>query len=51
MKQPDAKKHFIVSMIKSAMRVVGFCFMPHDLIVAMIILVGAELVGVLEEMV
>ena len=51
MKQPDAKKHFIVSMIKSTMRVVGFCFMPHDLIVAMIILVGAELVGVLEEMV
>mgnify|MGYP003111678694 CR=1 FL=1 len=51
MKQPDARKHFIVSMIKSLMRIIGFCFLPHEIIVAMIILIGAELIGVAEEMV
>ena len=51
MKQPDAKRHFIISVIKSIVIIIGFCFLPHEIVVAMIILVGAEMIGVVEEMV
>ena len=48
---PDAKKHQLISFIKSAIRIVGFFFIPFDLSVAAGVLIGAELVGILEELV
>ena len=48
---PDARKHQIISFIKSAIRIVGYFFIPFDLTVAAGILIGSELVGILEELV
>jgi hypothetical protein len=53
MKQPDAKKHFQLSMAKSAVRIAaGFALIwPESLILAGIFLILAEVIGVAEEMV
>ena len=51
MKQPDAKKHQLVSFIKSAIRIVGYVVMPFNLPVAALILVISEVVGIVEELV
>ena len=48
---PDQKKHQIISFIKSGVRILGYCFIPFNLITATIILVLSEVIGVLEEMV
>lgn len=48
---PDARKHQIISFIKSAIRIVGYFFIPFDLTVAAGVLIGSELVGILEELV
>ena len=48
---PDQKKHQIVSFVKSAIRIVGYIFIPINLIAATVILVVSELVGIVEEMV
>lgn len=48
---PDAKRHQLVSFIKSAIRIAGFFLLPVDLVFAAGVLVGAELVGILEELV
>ena len=48
---PDQKKHQIVSFIKSAIRIVGYIFIPINLIAATVLLVISELVGIVEEMV
>ena len=47
---PDQKKHQIVSFIKSAIRIVGYIFIPINLIAATVLLVISELVGIVEEM-
>lgn len=50
-KYPDAKKHQIVSFVKSGIRLAGYCFIPFDLMVAAIMLFASEVVGVIEELV
>ena len=55
MKQPDPKRHFQLSMVKSAIRIVAgasLCFFGNTwLIVAGVALIVGELVGIAEEMV
>jgi len=48
---PDARKHQIISFIKSGIRILGYCFIPFNLLVATIILIISEVVGVVEELV
>ena len=50
-KMPNQKWHQIVSFIKSGVRIVGYCFIPFNLVVATILLVLSEVIGILEEMV
>ena len=50
-KMPNQKWHQIVSFIKSGVRIVGYCFIPFNLIVATILLVLSKIIGILEEMV
>jgi hypothetical protein len=50
-KMPNQKWHQIVSFIKSGIRIVGYCFIPINLMTAAIILVLSEVVGIVEEMV
>ena len=51
MKYPDAKKHQIISFIKSWIRIIGYFFIPFNLIAATIILVISEVIGIIEELV
>ena len=51
MKHPDAKLHQVISFIKSGIRIVGYCFIPCNLITAMLILVVSEAIGIIEELV
>ena len=48
---PDAKKHQIVSFVKSGIRILGYIFIPIDLGAAVTLLVVSEAVGILEELV
>ena len=48
---PDAKKHQLVSFIKSGIRIFGYCLIPFDLISATIVLVISEIIGIVEELV
>jgi hypothetical protein len=48
---PNAKKHQIVSFIKSGIRIVGYCLIPFNLFAAALILVLSEAVGIMEELV
>ncbi len=48
---PDQRKHQIISFIKSGVRILGYCFIPFNLVTATIILVLSEVIGILEEMV
>jgi hypothetical protein len=51
-KHPDARKHKIISFVKSGMRLTAFYFLAYyDLQLAAIILVLAELLGIAEELV
>lgn len=50
-KMPNQKWHQIVSFIKSGVRIVGYCFIPFNLVIATVLLVLSEAIGVLEEMV
>ena len=50
-KLPDPRKHQIISFIKSGIRIVGYIFIPINLPIAAVILVGSEAVGILEELV
>tara|TARA_R110001592_G_scaffold340523_1_gene628724 strand:- start:765 stop:920 length:156 start_codon:yes stop_codon:yes gene_type:complete len=51
MKQPDAKKHQLVSFSKSIVRIIGYCFIPFNLEIAAIVLIFSELIGIIEELV
>jgi len=51
MKHPDAKLHQVISFVKSGIRIVGYCFIPFNLITAMLILVVSEAIGIIEELV
>lgn len=48
---PDAKKHQIISFIKSGIRILGYCFIPFNLVVSAILLILSEIVGIIEELV
>ncbi len=48
---PNQKWHQIVSFIKSAIRIAGYCFLPYSLEIAAIILILSEIVGIVEELV
>ena len=48
---PDAKKHQLISFIKSGIRILGYCFIPFNLVVATILLIISEAVGIVEELV
>ena len=48
---PDQKRHRIISIIKSGIRIVGYGFIPFNLLFATVLLVLSEAVGILEELV
>ena len=48
---PDARKHQIVSFVKSAIRIVGYIYLPFNLIAAAFFLILAEVIGIYEELV
>ena len=52
MKQPDPKLHFQISMLKSLIRIsAGIGLLTGNLLVAGALLIGAELLGIVEEFV
>ena len=48
---PDAKKHLLASFAKSTVRIVGYIFLPLDIVTATVLLVASELIGIVEELV
>ena len=48
---PDARKHQIISFIKSGVRILGYGFLPINLYTATIILILSEVIGIFEELV
>jgi hypothetical protein len=48
---PDQKWHRRISFLKSGIRIVGYVFIPFNLITATILLVISEVVGIFEELV
>ena len=50
-KLPDPKLHQQLSFIKSAIRLVGYAFLPFDIYVAMGVLILSEVIGIVEELV
>ena len=51
MKYTDAKKHQIVSFIKSGIRILGYGFLLFNLPAAVTLLILSEVVGIAEELV
>tara|TARA_Y100001963_G_scaffold159053_1_gene261089 strand:- start:629 stop:784 length:156 start_codon:yes stop_codon:yes gene_type:complete len=51
MNYPDARKHQLVSFLKSGIRLLGYIFLPFDLYIAMGILIISEVIGIIEELV
>ena len=47
---PNQKWHKIISFIKSGVRIVGYAFIPFNLVVATIILIFSEVIGIIEEL-
>ena len=48
---PDARKHQIISFVKSGIRIIGYGFIPFNISVAVTLLIVSEAVGILEELV
>ena len=48
---PDPKAHQIVSFVKSTIRIVGYIYLPINILVAAFLLVISEAVGIYEELV
>ena len=48
---PDAQLHQIVSFIKSGVRIVGYAFIPFNIIFATLFLILSEIIGIVEEIV
>ena len=51
MNYPNPDKHFWASMTKSVIRVGGYCLIFVNLEAAAMVLIGSEIIGVLEELV
>ena len=50
-KLPDPKKHQQVSFIKSTIRIVGYIYLPINILVAAFFLIASEIIGIYEELV
>ena len=48
---PDQKWHRRISFLKSGIRIVGYAFIPFNLIAATALLIVSEAVGIIEELV
>ena len=48
---PDQKWHRRISFLKSGIRIVGYVFIPFNLIAATALLIVSEAVGIVEELV
>jgi len=48
---PNQKWHQIISFIKSGIRIVGYAFLPFDLVIATGVLILSEIIGIAEELV
>jgi hypothetical protein len=48
---PDARKHQLISFVKSGIRILGYIFIPFNTSVAVTLLIVSEAVGILEELV
>ena len=48
---PDARKHQIISFVKSGVRILGYGFIPFNIGVAVTLLIVSEAVGIVEELV
>ena len=48
---PDAKKHQLISFIKSGIRIIGYIFIPFNLVISAFLLILSEVVGIIEELV
>jgi len=51
MNYPNPNKHFWASMTKSVIRVTGYCLIFVNLDLAASVLIGSEIIGILEELV
>jgi len=51
MKYPDAKKHQIISFIKSGVRILGYGLLIINLPIAVGVLIFSEVIGIIEELV
>ena len=50
-KIPDPKLHQRISFLKSAIRIAGYVLLPVDIVIASIVLVVSEVIGIIEELV
>jgi len=48
---PDAKKHQLISFIKSGVRIFGYVLLTVDITLAVIVLALSEALGIFEELV
>ena len=48
---PDARKHQIISFIKSGVRILGYGALWFSLDTAVILLIFSEIIGIVEELV
>ncbi len=48
---PDARKHQIISFIKSGFRILGYLLIPYSLPIAAGVLIFSEIIGIIEELV
>jgi hypothetical protein len=48
---PNQYWHRIISFVKSGVRLTGYAFIPFDLLVATLILIISEIIGIVEELV
>ena len=51
MNHPDAKKHQIVSFIKSGIRILGYGLLLYNVPIAVGVLILSEAIGIIEELV
>ena len=48
---PNQYWHRITSFIKSGIRIIGYAFIPFNLVYATVILIISEMIGIIEELV
>lgn len=49
MKMPDIKRHYLVSMVKSIMRITGYVLLLKNTPLAAKVLIVSEILGIVEE--